>query len=141
MANNTMLSGVIALAAGAGGVLASEFAGHHSLRILAALLLVAGAIALGIARSAVLRPASSGGRKSLMHALACLIAVLLSAPPLLLFLTALAAAYRRYTTSADPALITAGGAIAFLLLVILIAALAIGVYALCSREQAREDQA
>lgn len=136
-----MLSGVIALAVGTVLLVAGEFWGHTALRIVAATLLVAGAIALGIARAAFEHAAFSDGRKPLLRALACFIAVLLSAPPLLLLLAALTAAIRQYSAAAEPASIAAGGAIALLLLVILIAALVIGVLALCSQAEAHGDRA
>lgn len=126
--------GSIFLAAGLILLLASEFAGIGSVRLLAAVLLAAGAAAIGVAAGLKSWQVEIPARIAVVaaRATACLAAAVLTAPAAVLFAFSLAASVSRlvYSDSVLPLAAIASGLAALLMLAALAAAFALAIGAI-----------
>ncbi|MBI4188914.1 MAG: hypothetical protein HY525_00060 [Betaproteobacteria bacterium] len=142
-----MLRGTISLAAGLALLSVSELAGLAYLRIVAAVLLVAGAVDIGIAAGR--KPRVAGMLKRIggifSRAAVCVAAAVLAAPVLTVLIGSLAgAATQLFNANSviDMPLVITGGVVGLLLLTATLTALVVGIGAILGKapDQAAEEK-
>ena len=133
-----MLRGTISLAAGLALLFVSELAGLASLRIVAAVLLAAGAVDIGVAAGR--KPRLAGMLKRIggifSRTAVCVAAAVLVAPVLTVLIGSLAGAATQLFNSnsvINMPLVITGGAVGLLLLTVTLMALVIGIGAILGK--------